>query len=71
MEAQPVDNIWNSPGRRIHQKEVSEIIDALTRAGLVETQEVEPYKPVVALTDVGWRWLRSQEPAELILDLAR
>ena len=51
------------------RKEVSEIIDALTRAGLVETQEVEPYKPVVALTDVGWRWLRSQEPAELILEL--
>ncbi|MGO8902618.1 MAG: RecQ family ATP-dependent DNA helicase [Isosphaeraceae bacterium] len=51
------------------RKEVSEIIDALARAGLVETQEVERFKPVVTLTDAGWRWLRSQEPAELILEL--
>jgi ATP-dependent DNA helicase RecQ len=51
------------------RKEVSEIIDALARAGLVETQEVERFKPVVILTDAGWRWLRSQEPAELILEL--
>jgi len=51
------------------RKEVAEIIDALARAGLVETQEVERFKPVVILTDAGWRWLRSQEPAELILEL--
>jgi ATP-dependent DNA helicase RecQ len=51
------------------RKEVAEIIDALARAGLVETQEVERFKPVVTLTDAGWRWLRSQEPAELILEL--
>ncbi|MGZ3380035.1 MAG: RecQ family ATP-dependent DNA helicase [Isosphaeraceae bacterium] len=51
------------------RKEVSEIIDALARAGLVETQEVERFKPVVTLTDAGWRWLRSQEPAELVLEL--
>jgi ATP-dependent DNA helicase RecQ len=51
------------------RKEVAEIIDALGRAGLVETQEVERYKPVVTLTDAGWRWLRSQEPGELILEL--
>ncbi len=50
-------------------KEIAQIIDALARAGLVETQEVERFKPVVILTDAGWRWLRSQEPAELILEL--
>ena len=51
------------------RKEISEIIDALARAGLVETREVERFKPVVTLTDAGWRWLRSQDPAELILEL--
>ena len=51
------------------RKEVAEIIDALARAGLVETKEVERFKPVVILTDAGWRWLRNREPAELRLEL--
>ena len=38
------------------RKEIAEIIDALARAGLVETQEVDRFKPVVTLTDAGWRW---------------
>ena len=51
------------------QKDVSDIIDALSKARLVETQEVDRFKPVINLTEAGWSWLRTQEPAELILDL--
>ena len=51
------------------RQEVSEIIDALTKAGLVETQEVDRFKPVVILSEAGWSWLRSQEREELVLDL--
>jgi len=40
------------------QKEVTEIIDALSRAGFVETQDVDRFKPVVTLTEAGWRWLK-------------
>ncbi len=49
--------------------EISQIIDALTRAGLVEAQEVDRFKPVLTLTEAGWRWLRDRDRAELALDL--
>jgi ATP-dependent DNA helicase RecQ len=51
------------------QKDVSEIIDALSKARLIETQEVDRFKPVINLTESGWSWLRAQEPADLTLDL--
>ena len=49
--------------------EISQIIDALTRAGLVEAQEVDRFKPVLTLTEAGWRWLRDRDRQELALDL--
>jgi len=51
------------------QKEVADIIDALVKARLVEAQDVERYKPVITLTDLGWSWLRSHGAPQLILDL--
>jgi ATP-dependent DNA helicase RecQ len=52
-----------------NQKEVSQILDALTRNRLIETQEVDRYRPVVSLTEEGWLYLRSREPGELALEL--
>ena len=51
------------------QKEVTEIIDALARAGLVETQDVDRFKPVVILTEAGWSRLKDRDGAELTLEL--
>ena len=51
------------------QKEVTDIIDALARARLVETQDVDRFKPVITLTEAGWSWLKDRDGAELILDL--
>ncbi len=51
------------------RNELAEIIDALAGAGLVQTQDVDRYKPVVILTDSGWSWLRSKERDGLTLDL--
>ena len=48
------------------QKEVTDIIDALAKADLVEAQDVDRFKPVIALTEAGWQWLKKQEPADLI-----
>jgi ATP-dependent DNA helicase RecQ len=53
----------------ISRQEIADIIDALTKAGLVEAQDVDRFKPVVSLSEAGWRWLKLQEPAELALDL--
>ena len=51
------------------QKDVTDIIDALARARLVETQDVDRFKPVVTLTEAGWSWLKNRDGAEMILDL--
>jgi ATP-dependent DNA helicase RecQ len=51
------------------RKEVSELIDALTASGLVESQDVDGSKPVISLTEQGWTWLRSKEAPALLLDL--
>ena len=51
------------------QPEVLQLLDALTLAGLVESQEVERFKPVIALADAGWAWLRSKDPDPLTLGL--
>ncbi|MFO0890737.1 MAG: RecQ family ATP-dependent DNA helicase [Isosphaeraceae bacterium] len=51
------------------RQEIGDIIDALTRAGLVEAQEVDRFKPVISLSEAGWGWLRSPEPPALFLDL--
>ncbi len=51
------------------RKDLTDIIDALTRIKLIETQDVDRYKPVVTLSDQGWRWLRGQDAPDLVLDL--
>ena len=51
------------------RKDLTDIIDALTRIRLIETQDVDRYKPVIALSDQGWRWLRGQDAPDLVLDL--
>jgi ATP-dependent DNA helicase RecQ len=50
-------------------KDIGEIIDALTRARLVAAQEVDRFKPLISLSEAGWLWLKTQEPADLVLDL--
>jgi len=51
------------------QPEVVQLLDALTAAGLVESQEVDRFKPVIALADAGWTWLRAPAPGPLTLGL--
>ena len=51
------------------RKDLTDIIDALTRIKLIETQDVDRYKPVVTLSEQGWRWLRGQDSPDLVLDL--
>jgi ATP-dependent DNA helicase RecQ len=51
------------------RKEVTEIIDALVRARLAESQDVDRYKPVINLTEMGWQWLKGPDRPDLALDL--
>ncbi len=51
------------------QAEVIQLLDALTEAGLVETQEIDRFKPVIALGEAGRAWLKAEAPEPLILDL--
>ena len=51
------------------QKEVTDIIDALARAGLVEAQDVDRFKPVITLTEAGWSWLKNRDGTGMILEL--
>ena len=50
-------------------KEIADVIEALTAAGLIESQAVDRFKPVIALSDAGWEWLRDREAPGLTLDL--
>ncbi len=43
------------------QKEVADILDALTSIGLVESRDVDRFKPVLQLSEPGWAWLRRQD----------
>jgi ATP-dependent DNA helicase RecQ len=52
-----------------NQKEVSQIIDALARNQMIESRDVDRFKPVLALSEEGWRFLRSREPIDLVLEL--
>ena len=54
---------------QLTRKEVTEIIDALVRARLVESQDVDRYKPVINLTEMGWHWLKGPDRPDLALDL--
>jgi ATP-dependent DNA helicase RecQ len=52
------------------QRDVTEIIDALTSAGLVESLDIDRFKPVVRLSPGGWAWVRGQDPATPSLSLS-
>ncbi|MGO9600188.1 MAG: RecQ family ATP-dependent DNA helicase [Isosphaeraceae bacterium] len=54
---------------QLTRKEVAEIIDALVRARLVESQDVDRFKPVINLTETGWHWLKGPDRPDLALDL--
>ncbi|WP_165224213.1 RecQ family ATP-dependent DNA helicase [Aquisphaera insulae] len=51
------------------QKEVGDILDALAKARLLESQEVDRFKPVLTMTDAGWDYLRNPEATAPRLDL--
>ncbi|WP_337174714.1 RecQ family ATP-dependent DNA helicase [Paludisphaera sp.] len=52
-------------------RDIGCLIDALVTAGMVESQSVGDFKPVVALSEAGWAWLRDREAPPLSLDLPR
>ena len=49
--------------------EVSEIIAALTAAGLVDAAEADRFRPVVNLTTAGWSYVKDATAAPLVLNL--
>ncbi|MDB5352229.1 MAG: ATP-dependent helicase, RecQ family [Planctomycetota bacterium] len=51
------------------QKEVAEILDALLNGGLIESEEVDRFKPVIKLSEAGWAWIRDIESPPLQLPL--
>ncbi|WZO96400.1 RecQ family ATP-dependent DNA helicase [Isosphaeraceae bacterium EP7] len=58
------------------QTEVTQLLDALSSAGLVHAQEVDRFRPIIDLTARGKEWLRDQQmpltlpiPAELALKI--
>ncbi|WP_165068633.1 ATP-dependent DNA helicase RecQ [Paludisphaera rhizosphaerae] len=53
-------------------KEIADLIEALGGAGMVESQAVDGFKPVVALSEAGLNWLRDRDEAPaLSLSLPR
>lgn len=57
-------------------REIADLIEALGGAGMVESQAVDGFKPVVSLSEAGWSWLRDRDEApalslSLPRDLAR
>lgn len=57
------------------QRDVSDLLDALTARGLCESEEVDRFRPVLHLSDAGWQWLKTRGEEGLALavsaDLAR
>jgi ATP-dependent DNA helicase RecQ len=51
------------------QPELVQLLDALERAGLVESPEVGRFRPIVSLTEEGWRRLRAKGPFDFPLAL--
>ena len=49
------------------QQEVTQLLDALTAAGLVEAREVDRFRPVVDLSEAGWSVLKSRDPGGIEL----
>jgi ATP-dependent DNA helicase RecQ len=51
------------------QQELVQVLDALEGAGLLESPEVDRFRPVVHLTEEGWTHLRAQGPFDFTLAL--
>jgi ATP-dependent DNA helicase RecQ len=51
------------------QRDVADLVDALVRAGMVESQDVDRFKQVIVLTDRGWQWLRGRGADAVSLEL--
>ncbi len=51
------------------QAEVATLLDALTRAGLVEAQEVDSFRPIVLLSESGQAFLKDPAATTVALDL--
>jgi ATP-dependent DNA helicase RecQ len=51
------------------QAEVATLLDALTRAGLVEAQEVDSFRPIVLLAEAGKAYLKDPTSTTVALDL--
>ncbi|MBX6314081.1 MAG: ATP-dependent DNA helicase RecQ, partial [Isosphaeraceae bacterium] len=45
------------------QSEVVQILDTLEGAGLVASQEIDRFRPIVTLTEAGWEFVRDKEEA--------
>ncbi|APW60912.1 ATP-dependent DNA helicase RecQ [Paludisphaera borealis] len=50
-------------------KEIADVVEALSAVGLIESQAVDRFKPVIALSEAGWEWLRDREAPGLVLGL--
>jgi ATP-dependent DNA helicase RecQ len=49
------------------QQELVQILDALQGAGMLESPEVDRFRPIVNLTDEGWRQLKAKGPLDFTL----
>ncbi len=49
------------------QPELTQILDALAGAGMLEYVEVDRFRPVVNLTDAGWDWLKTRPDRPILL----
>ncbi|CAN5783159.1 RecQ family ATP-dependent DNA helicase [soil metagenome] len=56
-------------GSGFTQAEIVLLIDALAGAGFVDSEEIERFKPVVNLSEQGWKWLRTRGAQPIALDL--
>ncbi len=52
-------------------KDIADVIDALSDSGLIESQAVDRFRPVISLSESGWNWLRDRDAPELVLSLPR
>ncbi len=57
-------------GSGFSQAEIVQMIDALTAAGYVESEEVERFMPVVNLSERGWNWLRGKGNSPILLSMS-
>ncbi|OJW04200.1 MAG: recombinase RecQ [Planctomycetales bacterium 71-10] len=52
-------------------RDIADLIDALAGVGMIESQAVADFKPVVNLSEAGWSWLRDRDAPALSLALPR